>query len=154
GRTDVVAYRLSDNTLWVCENENTKSQFKRPRQWAKVSDNRPEVWKFWVGDFTGHKDKDKDSRMDLVGYCNHRLWVGENTRVGFYFWFGAEVSDNRPYDWDFSVGDFVGDGRIHILGYMSENRSLWVGRNMGQFYFGLWGIAPVRDGSWKITPGR
>jgi hypothetical protein len=167
--TDVVGYSPSDNTLWV--GENTKSEFVF-RCWAKVSDNRPDDWKFWVGNFRGQQDKQGNDLMDLVGYCNHELWVGENTGLGFLFRHGAHMSDNQPYNWEFFKGDFVGDffarvdkhGKVHntsipkphLLGYMpNETGVLWLGRNMGTFYFGKQrcGAVPNPGGSWKITPG-
>src|SRR5262249_7416214 len=129
-------------------------KFEFRKFWAKVSDNRPDDWRFWVDNFTGQEKN--DTLKDFLGYCNHSLWVGENTGVGFYFQFGSYVSDNQPYDWDFSVGDFVGDGGVNVVGYMRENGSLWIGRNMGEFYFTLGGFTPDAgtDRNWKIMSGR
>src|SRR3989337_704020 len=100
-------------------------------QWARVTPISG--WTFLVGNFAG------DSKPDLVGYhpSNGTLWTFTNTGSNFSVnkWYGEGVGNDKNIDppdrWKFLVGNFAGDSKTALVGYLAVNGSLWAGINTG-----------------------
>ena len=90
---------------------------------------------------------------DLFAYdaTNGSLWVGRRTESGFDLEQWATV--DPVAGWQFTVGDFTGNGRAEIMGYHPNNGTLWVGENSGtSFDFSEWAVVDPPDG-WHFDAG-
>ena len=69
-RSDLLAYRPDDGTLWVARNDGAGFTVTEP--WATLSPAAG--WQLATGDFTGN------GRADVVAHhdVNGSVWVGEN----------------------------------------------------------------------------
>jgi hypothetical protein len=158
GRDDIVGYHPTDHgdatrgSLWVGTSSGTSFAFA---QWASLTPATG--WTFLTDQFAGN------AADDVVGYhptdhgddTHGSLWVGRNTGQRFSFSQWATLSPATG--WTFSSGQFAGDGRRDVLGYLNtgdETRhELYVGVNTTHS-FDL--VRRVRFGhsTWSFQPAQ
>ena len=142
-RSDLLAYRPQNGTLWVGRNDGGSFTFTAP--WATLSPAGG--WQLATGDFTGN------GRSDVAAYhpSNGSVWVGENRGTTFEFRQWATLAPAQG--WEIAAGFFTGKAKTDLLALHSPSGTLWVGENMGaSFTMTTWGsLAPGQ--SWQVTTG-
>jgi hypothetical protein len=140
-RSDLLAYRPANGTLWVGRNDGAGFTFTAP--WATLSPAAG--WQLVVGDVTG------TGRADVVGYhpSNGSVWVGENRGSTFAFRQWATLSPAQG--WQIGAGFFTGRAKADLLAHHAGSGTLWVGANLStSFAMQQWGTLPPGP-SWQVT---
>ena len=141
GRSDLLAYRPDDGSLWLGRTEGAGFTFTAP--WARLSP--PSGWRLATGDFTGN------GHTDVVGYhsSNGAVWVGENR--GGSFEFRQWVTLSPAQGWQIGAGYFTGKAKADLVALHAASGTLWVGENMGaSFTMAPWGTLAAGQ-SWQLT---
>lgn len=140
-RSDLLAYRPGNGTLWVGRNDGAGFTFTTA--WATLIPAAG--WQFVTGDFTGN------GRADVAGYHsgNGTVWVGENRGGTFEFRQWATLTPAQG--WQIGAGFFTGKAKADLLAHHADSGTLWVGENIGSaFSTTQWGTVAPGPG-WQVT---
>lgn len=133
-RSDLLAHRPADGTVWVGANDGAGFTFTAP--WATLSPAGG--WQLVTGDFTGN------GLADVAVYhpSNGSVWVGENRGTSFEFRQWTTLVPAQ--EWRIQAGFFTGRAKADLLAHHVPSGALWVGENVGTSF--------SRGSSWATLP--